>query len=150
MPRGTRSVRSFPVRPGWRDAGAVPWFPADVEEWSVRWVLLHLIEETARHGRHADTIRESLDGATLYPASGRRRAVARPVVRVPGSPRPPAGCGLRAVRCRAPLVGHGRGALADRSYAGGMATDPLLRQGPDSTDLVLRVGPAGPVWNVLA
>ncbi|MCX5129382.1 hypothetical protein [Streptomyces sp. NBC_00347] len=31
-----------------------------------------------------------------------------------------------------------------------MATDPLLRQGPDSTELVLRVGPAGPTWNVLA
>ncbi|MFD7560312.1 hypothetical protein ACFV9E_38180 [Streptomyces sp. NPDC059835] len=31
-----------------------------------------------------------------------------------------------------------------------MATDPLLRQGPDSTDLVLRVGPVGPTWNVLA
>ncbi|MEV7612609.1 hypothetical protein [Streptomyces sp. NPDC089799] len=30
-----------------------------------------------------------------------------------------------------------------------MAGDPLLRQGPDSTDLVLRVGPAGPAWNVL-
>ena len=25
----------------------VPWFPADVEAWSVRWVLLHLMEETA-------------------------------------------------------------------------------------------------------
>ncbi|RPF43608.1 hypothetical protein EDD96_0103 [Streptomyces sp. Ag109_G2-6] len=31
-----------------------------------------------------------------------------------------------------------------------MAIDPLLRQGPDSTDLVLRAGPTGPVWNVLA
>ncbi|MEV7526719.1 hypothetical protein [Streptomyces sp. NPDC091371] len=30
-----------------------------------------------------------------------------------------------------------------------MATDPLLRQGPDSTDLVLRTGPTGPVWNAL-
>ncbi|MGW7089809.1 hypothetical protein ACWGH2_40850 [Streptomyces sp. NPDC054871] len=31
-----------------------------------------------------------------------------------------------------------------------MATDPLLRQGPDSTDLVLRADPAGPAWNALA
>jgi uncharacterized damage-inducible protein DinB len=45
----------------------VPWFPADVEAWSVRWVLLHLIEETARHVGHADIIRESLDGATAIP-----------------------------------------------------------------------------------
>ena len=44
----------------------VPWFPQDVEAWSVRWVLLHVIEETARHAGHADVIRESLDGATLY------------------------------------------------------------------------------------
>ena len=44
----------------------VPWFPQDVEAWSVRWVLLHLIEETARHPGHADIIRESLDGATMY------------------------------------------------------------------------------------
>ncbi len=40
----------------------VPWFPKDVEAWSVRWVLLHLIEETARHAGHADIIRESIDG----------------------------------------------------------------------------------------
>jgi uncharacterized damage-inducible protein DinB len=44
----------------------VPWFPEDVEAWSVRWVLLHLIEETARHAGHADIIRESIDGATMY------------------------------------------------------------------------------------
>jgi hypothetical protein len=36
----------------------------DCAHWSVRWVLLHLIEETARHAGHADIIRESLDGAT--------------------------------------------------------------------------------------
>ena len=42
----------------------VPWFPQDVEAWSVRWVLLHLIEETARHAGHADIVRESVDGAT--------------------------------------------------------------------------------------
>ena len=44
----------------------VPWFPADVEAWSARWVLLHVIQETARHAGHADIIRESLDGATAY------------------------------------------------------------------------------------
>ncbi len=32
----------------------------------MRWVLLHLIEEIARHGGRADIIRESIDGAT-YP-----------------------------------------------------------------------------------
>ena len=46
-----------------RDA---PWFPADVEAWSVRWVLLHLIEELARHAGHADIVREHIDGATMY------------------------------------------------------------------------------------
>src|SRR4029078_13474291 len=35
----------------------VPWFPADVDAWSVRWVLLHLIEETSRHCCHADFVR---------------------------------------------------------------------------------------------
>jgi hypothetical protein len=44
----------------------VPWFPDDVEAWSVRWVLLHLIEEIGRHAGHADIIREQLDGATMY------------------------------------------------------------------------------------
>lgn len=41
-----------------------PSFSPDVEAWSVRWVLLHLIEEVARHAGHADIIRESIDGAT--------------------------------------------------------------------------------------
>ena len=45
----------------------VPWFPDDVEAWSVRWVLLHLIEETARHAGHADLVREAIDGATAFP-----------------------------------------------------------------------------------
>lgn len=29
---------------------------------SLRWVLLHLIEETARHAGHADFLREAIDG----------------------------------------------------------------------------------------
>ena len=45
----------------------MPWFPDDVEAWSVRWVLLHLIQETARHAGHADIVRESVDGATGFP-----------------------------------------------------------------------------------
>ncbi len=41
------------------------WIPAGVV-WTPRWVLLHLIEETARHAGHADIIRESIDGATCW------------------------------------------------------------------------------------
>jgi hypothetical protein len=44
----------------------VPWFPKDVDHWSVRWAALHLIEELSRHAGHADIIRESIDGATMY------------------------------------------------------------------------------------
>lgn len=43
-----------------------PWFPPDLDAWSVRWVLLHLIEEVARHAGHADIIRETIDGAQGY------------------------------------------------------------------------------------
>ncbi len=32
------------------------------EHWSLRWILIHMIEETARHAGHADLIRESIDG----------------------------------------------------------------------------------------
>jgi Protein of unknown function (DUF664) len=52
---------TVPVPPG------VPWFPQDVEGWSVRWIVLHLIEETARHAGHADIVREAVDGATAFP-----------------------------------------------------------------------------------
>jgi len=34
----------------------------DGEKWSLRWILVHMIEETARHAGHADLIRESIDG----------------------------------------------------------------------------------------
>lgn len=33
---------------------------------SLRWMLIHMVEETARHVGHLDTIREQLDGATGY------------------------------------------------------------------------------------
>lgn len=41
-----------------------PWFPK--EDVSMRWVLLRLITEMARHAGHADVIRESLDGKTAF------------------------------------------------------------------------------------
>jgi hypothetical protein len=44
----------------------VPWFPKNLEAWSVRWVILHVINELARHAGHADVIRETIDGATMY------------------------------------------------------------------------------------
>ncbi|MCO5214883.1 MAG: DinB family protein [Thermomicrobiales bacterium] len=43
---------------------------------SLQWILLHMIEEIARHLGHADFIRESIDGATgvnpVYEARARR------------------------------------------------------------------------------
>jgi uncharacterized damage-inducible protein DinB len=44
----------------------IPWFPKDLDAWSVRWVILHVINELARHAGHADIIREAIDGATMY------------------------------------------------------------------------------------
>ncbi|MEM9464425.1 MAG: DinB family protein [Actinomycetota bacterium] len=34
------------------------------EHWSLRWILVHMIEEYARHCGHADLIREAIDGDT--------------------------------------------------------------------------------------
>src|SRR5208283_4964843 len=44
----------------------IPWFPKNQKAWSVRWVILHVINELARHSGHADIIRETIDGATMY------------------------------------------------------------------------------------
>src|SRR4029078_2426715 len=43
-----------------------PWFPKDVDAWSIRWVWWHLVEELTRHAGHGDIIRETVDGATMY------------------------------------------------------------------------------------
>ncbi|MFE9123295.1 DinB family protein [Streptomyces sp. NPDC007172] len=42
-----------------------PWFPKDGRV-SMRWLMMHLVEEMARHAGHADIIRESLDGKTAF------------------------------------------------------------------------------------
>jgi uncharacterized damage-inducible protein DinB len=44
----------------------IPWFPKGIKDWSVRWAILHVINELNRHSGHADIIRESIDGATMY------------------------------------------------------------------------------------
>jgi uncharacterized damage-inducible protein DinB len=49
-----RTVRSLPITTPSRDGSGR----------DLRWVLLHLIEETARHSGHADATRELLDGTT--------------------------------------------------------------------------------------
>ena len=33
-------------------------------KFSLRWIVVHMIEEYARHNGHADLLRESIDGAT--------------------------------------------------------------------------------------
>ena len=47
-------------------AGGDATTPAARQGWdhpvNLRWVLLHMIEETARHAGHADVLREQLDG----------------------------------------------------------------------------------------
>ncbi|NML52119.1 DinB family protein [Streptomyces sp. R302] len=49
---------TFPLPPA-------PWFPKDGRV-SVRWMLLHLVQEMGRHAGHADVIRESLDGKVSF------------------------------------------------------------------------------------
>ena len=34
------------------------------ERFNLRWILLHMIEESARHNGHADLLREAADGET--------------------------------------------------------------------------------------
>ena len=43
---------------------ARPRDPARGETATLRWVLVHMVEEYARHAGHADLIRQSIDGAT--------------------------------------------------------------------------------------
>lgn len=38
--------------------------PGRAPDLTLRWILLHMIEETARHNGHADLIREAIDGQT--------------------------------------------------------------------------------------
>jgi len=43
--------------------GTVPWWPEEVRHPTLHHLLVHMIEETARHAGHSDIIREAIDGA---------------------------------------------------------------------------------------
>ncbi|NWF27046.1 DinB family protein [Streptomyces sp. PKU-EA00015] len=58
-------VRSVPSLDDTFPLPPAPWFPKDGRV-SMRWLLLHLVEEIARHAGHADIIRESLDGKGAF------------------------------------------------------------------------------------
>jgi uncharacterized damage-inducible protein DinB len=40
--------------------------PADGQTVSLRWILVHMVEEYSRHNGHADLLRERIDGAVGY------------------------------------------------------------------------------------
>ena len=47
-----------------RGRGKVVRRDGPASNFSLRWIMLHMIEETARHNGHADVLRELTDGAT--------------------------------------------------------------------------------------
>jgi uncharacterized protein DUF664 len=49
------------------DVGKHPGFRAAAA--TLRWILIHMVEETARHAGHMDAIRELLDGEAQSPAT---------------------------------------------------------------------------------
>ncbi len=46
------------------DERSVATSPESGEHCTLRWILVHMIEETARHNGHVDLLRESIDGLT--------------------------------------------------------------------------------------
>lgn len=73
-PDGTLQDAAAAYRQGWQRVDAVAFAGADLASLcrrpdpgapvSLRWVLMHLLEETARHAGHADILRELIDGST--------------------------------------------------------------------------------------
>ncbi|WP_406404860.1 DinB family protein [Streptomyces sp. NBC_00879] len=56
-------TRSWPAA-SWDDVGRHP--DCRSGNANLRWMLIHLVEETRRHAGHADIARELLDGAKGY------------------------------------------------------------------------------------
>ncbi|MCP3821669.1 DinB family protein [Streptomyces sp. A3M-1-3] len=58
-------IRSVPSLNDTFPLPEAPWYPKDASV-SMRWLMLHLVEEIGRHAGHADIIRESLDGKGAF------------------------------------------------------------------------------------
>jgi uncharacterized damage-inducible protein DinB len=74
-PADTLAAATDRYRETWRQADAVAFGGTSLDEpcrrpddpatpVTLRWVLMHLLEETARHAGHADILRELIDGST--------------------------------------------------------------------------------------
>jgi uncharacterized damage-inducible protein DinB len=73
-PGDTLAAATGVYRQAWQQVDAVAFAGASLDELcrrpetdppvSLRWVLMHLLEETARHAGHADILRELIDGRT--------------------------------------------------------------------------------------
>ncbi|QDZ13836.1 DinB family protein [Humibacter ginsenosidimutans] len=50
--------------------GVVPWWPEERRNVTLRQILVHMINEAARHAGHADIVRELIDGAAGIGAKG--------------------------------------------------------------------------------
>ncbi|MGW4703766.1 DinB family protein [Streptomyces sp. NPDC004285] len=68
-------VRSVPSLDDTFPLPPAPWFPVDGRV-SVRWMLLHLVQEMGRHAGHADIVRESLDGKGSFDLIAEEKALA--------------------------------------------------------------------------
>ncbi len=64
--------RVVPIEPA-----VAQWLPEDVV-FTVRWMLLHLVEELARHAGHADVIRESIDGKGAWQLEAEAQGISGP------------------------------------------------------------------------
>ncbi|MQA01747.1 MAG: DUF664 domain-containing protein [Streptosporangiales bacterium] len=69
-------VQALPDLDQMYDLPKAPWFPDEPR--SARWILLTLIQETARHAGHADVVRETLDGATAFELIAKESGTAMP------------------------------------------------------------------------
>ena len=130
---------------------SVPWNRKDMTHWTVRWILLHLIQETARHTGHADIIRETIDGGTAYPlmaaAEGWPETAVAQALEA-GRLEPV----LAAVEADHPAVRHDRGDQVVRGHVEGrVAPRPAPRRDLGRAavlDLTSRAGAACP-WSTV-